>query len=182
MTAGPIGVNLFVPGREAAPEPVTEYAAVAATAAEAGVELGTARSDDDAWEPKLALLLDDPPAALSFTFGCPDSSVVSAIHAAGSEAWVTVTTPDEAEHAAEVGADVLIAQGAEAGGHRGSRRSRSGQRPGRPDIRTGQRAARGRDCRSARQRGAHGASGCSGPAVARLTGGQASGDARRSLA
>ena len=120
MTTGPVGVNLFVPGRETAPEPVADYAAaVAATAAEAGVELGAARFDDDSWDAKLALLLEDPPPVISFTFGCPDSSVISAIQAAGSEAWVTVTTPAEAEHAAAAGADVLVTQGAEAGGHRG---------------------------------------------------------------
>src|SRR5207245_546564 len=38
--------------------------------------------------------------------------------ASGSEAWVTVTSVDEAEHAAAAGADVLVVQGAEAGGHR----------------------------------------------------------------
>jgi nitronate monooxygenase len=120
MTGGPLGVNLFVPGREAASPPVADYAAaVAAAATEAGVELGTARFDDDAWDAKLALLLEDPPPVISFTFGCPDSNVVSAIQAAGSEAWVTVTTPTEAADAAAAGADVVIAQGAEAGGHRG---------------------------------------------------------------
>jgi nitronate monooxygenase len=120
MTAGPLGVNLFVPGRGAAAEPVADYAAtLAAAATDAGVELGTARFDDDAWDAKLSLLLDDPPPVISFTFGCPDSGVVSAIQAAGSEAWVTVTTPAEAERAAAAGADVLVTQGAEAGGHRG---------------------------------------------------------------
>jgi nitronate monooxygenase len=34
--------------------------------------------------------------------------------------WVTVTTPQEAASAARVGADALVVQGAEAGGHRGS--------------------------------------------------------------
>jgi nitronate monooxygenase len=120
MTAGPLGVNLFVPGREAASGPVADYAAaVTAAATEAGVELGTARFDDDAWDAKLTLLLDDPLPVISFTFGCPDPSVVSSIRAAGSEAWVTVTTAAEAERAAAAGADVLITQGAEAGGHRG---------------------------------------------------------------
>src|SRR5439155_21327807 len=33
---------------------------------------------------------------------------------------MTVTNPDEAEHAQAAGADVLVVQGAEAGGHRGS--------------------------------------------------------------
>jgi nitronate monooxygenase len=120
MTAGPLGVNLFVPGREAASDAVADYAAsLAAAATEAGVELGSARFDDDAWDAKVAMLLDDPLPVTSFTFGCPDPGVVRGIQAAGSEAWVTVTTPAEAEQAAAAGADVLIAQGTEAGGHRG---------------------------------------------------------------
>ncbi len=120
LTARPFGVNVFVPGSDAAPGPVADYAAgLAAAAIEAGVELGTARFDDDAWDAKLALLLDDPLPVTSFTFGCPEPAVVRAIQAAGSEVWVTVTTPAEAEHAAAAGADVLITQGTEAGGHRG---------------------------------------------------------------
>jgi nitronate monooxygenase len=120
LTAGPLGVNLFVPGREAASDSVADYAVtLAAAAAETGAELGNARFDDDAWDAKLALLLDDPLPVTSFTFGCPDGTAVRAIQGAGSEAWVTVTTPAEAEHAAAVGADVLVTQGTEAGGHRG---------------------------------------------------------------
>jgi nitronate monooxygenase len=41
------------------------------------------------------------------------------MHDAGSEVWVTVTTAAEAAMAAVVGADALVVQGGEAGGHRG---------------------------------------------------------------
>ncbi len=57
-------------------------------------------------------------AAVSFTFGCPHPAVIGRLRAAGSEVWVTVTSPGEALLAAEAGADVLVVQGAEAGGHR----------------------------------------------------------------
>jgi nitronate monooxygenase len=120
LTGAPLGVNLFVPGNPASPEPVTEYAAViAAEARIAGVELGQARFDDDGWAAKLTLLTADPPAVTSFTFGCPEPEVLAALRAAGSEVWVTVTTPGEAALAAAAGADVLVVQGSEAGGHRG---------------------------------------------------------------
>jgi nitronate monooxygenase len=59
------------------------------------------------------------PAVVSFTFGCPDATVVARLHASGSDVWVTVTIPDEAEQAAAAGADALVVQGLEAGGHRG---------------------------------------------------------------
>jgi len=121
LTSTPLGVNLFVPGPAAAPGAADRYAALLAAEAErAGSALGTARSDDDDWDAKLALLASDPPAVTSFTFGCPDPAVLAAVRAGGGESWVTVTTPAEAVQAAAAGADVLVVQGSEAGGHRGS--------------------------------------------------------------
>lgn len=121
LTVAPFGVNLFVPGAPSPPGAATDYARhIAAVAAAAGVELGQPRYDDDAWEAKLAVLAEEPQPVISFTFGCPDRSVISSLQAAGSEVWVTVTTPAEAERAASAGVDVLVAQGCEAGAHRGS--------------------------------------------------------------
>ena len=77
------------------------------------------RHDDDAGSAKLAVVLEQPPPVVSFTFGIPDRSVIEAVKAAGSEVWITVTTAAEARRAVEAGADALAAQGAEAGGHRG---------------------------------------------------------------
>ena len=122
LTAAPIGVNLFVPGlRRPAPGVVAAYAAaLAVDASRAGIELGQARYDADAWDAKLTLLDASPLPVTSFTFGCPQPSVIRAVQGAGSEVWVTVTTPAEAEQAATAGADVLVVQGCEAGAHRGS--------------------------------------------------------------
>ncbi len=98
-----------------------DYAArLTAAASQAGVELGQPRFHDDEWPAKVAQLTADPLAVTSFTFGCPDQAIIAALQAAGSEAWVTVTTPAEARQAASAGADVLVVQGSEAGGHRGS--------------------------------------------------------------
>jgi nitronate monooxygenase len=44
---------------------------------------------------------------------------VDELHDSGSEVWMTVTSPAEAARAADHGADALIVQGVEAGGHRG---------------------------------------------------------------
>ncbi|HEU4658002.1 MAG TPA: nitronate monooxygenase [Capillimicrobium sp.] len=116
-TDRPFGVNLFAdPGPPADPAVVERY--VAALAGEAG-PLGEPRHDDDRLEAKLELLAADPPAVVSFTFGCPARSTVDRLHAAGAAVWVTVTTPGEAEQAAGAGADALVVQGVEAGGHRG---------------------------------------------------------------
>jgi nitronate monooxygenase len=121
LTGGAIGVNLFVPGRAAKASAYEDYvASLADEARERGVELGEPRFEDDAWEAKLALLEADPVAVVSFTFGCPDASVVARLQSVGSEVWITVTDPDEAEQAAGVGADALVVQGIEGGGHRAS--------------------------------------------------------------
>jgi nitronate monooxygenase len=121
LTGAPIGVNLFVPGASAPPQLVDAYAArVADDARQAGVELGAARFDDDDWEAKLELLLATPVAVVSFVFGCPEPEVIDRFHDVGSEVWVTVTGPGEARAAVDTGADALVVQGAEAGGHRAS--------------------------------------------------------------
>jgi nitronate monooxygenase len=119
LTRRPIGVNLFVPGRPAAPETIARYTArIADEAARAGAGLGEPRFEDDEWQPKLDLLTAAPVPVVSFTFGCPSADVVERLHSAGSEVWVTVTRENEAVQAVEAGADALVVQGAEAGGHR----------------------------------------------------------------
>jgi nitronate monooxygenase len=116
----PFGVNLFAPPRPAAGD-VGGYAPELADEAERyGAALGEPRHDDDGWEAKLELLGGERVAVVSFTFGCPPRAVVDALHAAGSAVWVTITTPVEAATARDTGADALVVQGVEAGGHRGS--------------------------------------------------------------
>jgi len=85
-----------------------------------GVEPGKPRHDDDGFDEKLALVADERVPAVSFTFGCPAPEQIERLRAAGAEVWVTVTTPAEALTAAGAGADALVVQGVEAGGHRGS--------------------------------------------------------------
>jgi nitronate monooxygenase len=122
LTERPFGVNLFVPGPAYADRDALEaYASTLGGEAERyGVELGEAVHDDDGWEEKLELLADERVPVVSVTFGCPSGPAVEALHAAGCALWVTVTTPAEAAAAQAAGADVLVVQGVEAGGHRGS--------------------------------------------------------------
>jgi nitronate monooxygenase len=122
LTARPFGVNLFAPGGAPAdPSAVRRYAdALRPLAERAGVALGEPRFDDDGFDAKLGLLVDEPPAVVSFTFGCPPEETIAALRDAGCAVWVTVTDPDEAREAAAAGADALVVQGVEAGGHRGA--------------------------------------------------------------
>ncbi|WP_194834008.1 nitronate monooxygenase [Nocardia sp. XZ_19_369] len=113
-TDAPFGVNLFVPGPAT---PADRYAGYLAELARTH-SVGEAKYDTDDWAAKLDLLVADPVAVVSFTFGCPTAEEIAQLHAVGSESWVTVTSAAEARIAVERGADVLIAQGVEAGGHR----------------------------------------------------------------
>ncbi|HTX10181.1 MAG TPA: nitronate monooxygenase [Solirubrobacteraceae bacterium] len=120
-TAKPFGVNLFVPGAQPAdPDSVTKYLRELAPEAERqGVELGEPRFEDDDWAAKLDVVCAERPAVVSFTFGCPAADVFERLHDAGVAGWVTVTNRAEAKEAEAAGADGLVVQGAEAGGHRG---------------------------------------------------------------
>ncbi|MEL7047283.1 MAG: nitronate monooxygenase, partial [Pseudomonadota bacterium] len=67
----------------------------------------------------LELIEATRPEAVSFHFGLPDAAVVSAIRELGCLTLVSVTSIAEAHAAMDAGIDGLIAQGIEAGGHRG---------------------------------------------------------------
>jgi nitronate monooxygenase len=121
-TPRPFGVNLFVPS----PDDVDRLLLagyverVRREAATYGCETGEAAWGDDAWEEKLAVLVEARPAVVSLAFGCPAPEVIGRLRGAGVEVWVTVTEPEEAQLAAEAGADALVVQGVEAGAHRGA--------------------------------------------------------------
>ncbi|MCD9141793.1 nitronate monooxygenase [Streptomyces albireticuli] len=122
-TAAPFGVNLFMPQPPATdPAAVEVYAEqLAGEAAWYGTPLGdTDRPCDDAYDAKLAILLDDPVPLVSFTFGCPAPAVVEALAGVGTVTVVTVTSVAEARAAHAAGADALCVQGTEAGGHQGT--------------------------------------------------------------
>ena len=120
-TNAPFGVNLFVPGPAPADSnTLQDYLRRLKPEAERqGAELGEPRFDDDDWEAKLEVMYEERPAVTSFTFGCPDESIVNRLHGVDTAVWVTVTNVAEALAAREAGADGLVVQGSEAGGHRG---------------------------------------------------------------
>jgi len=85
-----------------------------------GVALGGPRWDDDAFDDKIGIVASQRVDLVSFTFGCPDTAAVERLHTAGSRIAVTVTSLAEAQLAERAGADLLLVQGTEAGGHQGS--------------------------------------------------------------
>lgn len=67
----------------------------------------------------LAALVEAAPAVVSFHFGLPPAPAIAALKAAGCLLLSTATSLSEAEAARRAGVDALVAQGWEAGGHRG---------------------------------------------------------------
>ena len=66
-----------------------------------------------------ALLEEFRPAVVSFHFGLPDDRLLKRVKAAGAKVLSTATTVEEALWLEQRGVDAIIAQGLEAGGHRG---------------------------------------------------------------
>ncbi|WP_030911410.1 nitronate monooxygenase [Streptomyces sp. NRRL F-5126] len=123
LTGAPFGVNVFMPQTRHADRAAVELfrSQLAGEADWYDTALGDPdRGWDDGHEAKLAILLDDPVPAVSFTFGCPPRSVFDRFRRAGTFTMVTVTTPEEARTAQAAGADAVCAQGVEAGGHQGT--------------------------------------------------------------
>jgi len=122
-TTGPIGVNLFVPQPSVADVYALDHYAEALDelAEHYGVEVGYPQfGDDDGWQQKLEVVADLRPEMVSFTFGAPPPDVLRWFGALGMLLFITVTSAYEAGVALAAGADGLIVQGPEAGGHRGT--------------------------------------------------------------
>lgn len=65
------------------------------------------------------VLEDFKPAVISFHFGLPSADLLARARALGSKILSSATTVDEARWLEAQGVDAIIAQGIEAGGHRG---------------------------------------------------------------
>ena len=124
-TNRPFNLNFFV-----YPEPVTDARTLARTRQrlgpwykESGLDepvdvLPEKRPGFD--EAKLELVLELQPPVVSFHFGVPNAQAIRALKDAGITLLSTATTVDEARYLVYAGVDAVIAQGWEAGGHRGS--------------------------------------------------------------
>ncbi|WP_339110079.1 nitronate monooxygenase [Thioclava sp. GXIMD4216] len=67
----------------------------------------------------LAMVLEEKPAVVSLHFGLPPAPVIAALRAAGIVLLASATSLAEARQIAAAGIDMIVAQGIEAGGHRG---------------------------------------------------------------
>lgn len=124
-SSGPLNVNVFChapPRRDDAIErawlerlrPMFESYGAAPPAQL--TEIYTSFAQDDAM---LALLVETKPKVVSFHFGLPPADRVRALRDAGIVLLGSATSLAEARVLADAGVDAVVAQGYEAGGHRG---------------------------------------------------------------
>ncbi|HEY9721354.1 MAG TPA: nitronate monooxygenase [Oscillatoriaceae cyanobacterium] len=123
LTPKPFAINLFLPEHaEASGAAIARMQALLDPFREAvGAPLSPPiPSREHDFEAQLQAVLDVAPAVVSFVFGCPDDALVSRLKAAGIAVMGTATCVREAIALEAVGLDAIVAQGAEAGGHRGT--------------------------------------------------------------
>jgi nitronate monooxygenase len=123
-TRRPFNVNFFchAPPEADARRESAWRAALAPYFAEFGIDpnalpAGPKRSPFD--EDAAAALADFEPAVVSFHFGLPAPELVARVRGWGAKVLSSATTVDEARWLEARGVDAIIAQGSEAGGHRG---------------------------------------------------------------
>lgn len=74
----------------------------------------------DYFDEQLTVLLEESVPIISTTFSVLPKARMQHVKSAGMKVMTTVTTVEEAIQAEQSGSDVIVAQGSEAGGHRGT--------------------------------------------------------------
>jgi nitronate monooxygenase len=120
-TNGAFQLNLWVPDPEPVRDPEHEQAVrdfLSQWGPEVPAEAGDAEVVD--FDAQCQALLAAGPAIISSIMGLYPPAFVDQMKAQGIKWFATISTVAEAQAAEAAGADVVVAQGAEAGGHRGA--------------------------------------------------------------
>ena len=123
-TSKPINVNFFC-HRPPAPDPARAAAwkeRLAPYYRELGLdpEMPTPAGQRAPFDDAFCTLVEEfRPEVVSFHFGLPEPGLLARVRATGAKVIASATTVDEAVWLDGHGCDAIIAQGAEAGGHRG---------------------------------------------------------------
>lgn len=123
-TDKPFNVNFFChtpPGRSAEREAAWR-AALSPYYKEYGIDVDTIPTGPGVahFSSEAADVLEEfKPAVISFHFGLPSAELLARVHGWGAKVLCSATTVEEARWLEAQGVDAIIAQGLEAGGHRG---------------------------------------------------------------
>jgi nitronate monooxygenase len=123
LTEKPFNVNLFAGGY--APESEVDAAPMLALLAEIHEALHLPPPALPAWPrnpfaEQLQAVLEARPAVFSFTLGIPEPQAIARLKAAGIAIFGTATTVEEGKMLQASGVTAIVAQGSEAGSHRGT--------------------------------------------------------------
>ena len=123
VTERPFSINLFAGGyaneSNIDPQPMLEIMT------EAHARLGLPPPvlpplPRNPFDEQLEAVLEERPPGFSFTFGVPSAAQIAALKRRDIFVAGTATTVEEARRLEQAGVDVVVAQGAEAGAHRGT--------------------------------------------------------------
>lgn len=122
LTQQPFAVNLQLDDGVAAAAPQLEAAqrALAPFRTELGLPPAAAPAPHGPWRALFEVILEEKAPVFSFCYGVPPPEVLDACRGAGLFTLGTATCVSEARALEEAGVDAICAQGAEAGGHRGT--------------------------------------------------------------
>ena len=123
LTNGPINVNFFVFSPVDLPTQAIQEKALEAlknfsTKGEFSLSIPQAPFYPDI-EEQLKPVWEHCPEILTFHFGIPSPSIIARAHSLGIAVGTTATSLNEAKAVEKAGANFIVAQGIEAGGHRG---------------------------------------------------------------
>lgn len=123
LTSKPFALNLFAGGYGLRPE--VDAAPILAMVAKVHTKLGLPPpvlppNPDNPFEDQFAAVIEARPALFSFTFGIPSADALARLRRAGIRTCGTATTVQEAKALEQAGVESIVAQGEEAGAHRGT--------------------------------------------------------------
>lgn len=122
-TSAPFAVNLFA---RVGPDDLARFDEVNPALNAVRDSLGLAHPSQtdirtpDVFEAQFTVLVEEKVPIISLTFGLLNESYMTRAKQAGMKIIATATTVEEAIQAEQAGCDAIVAQGSEAGGHRGT--------------------------------------------------------------
>ena len=124
LTDRPFSVNLFAPAEETCEFSSEQKTSISKQLIKWHNEIGAGPVPEPIsiigpFADQFTVLLEEKIPIFSFHFGPAPIDAIQDMHAIGSSVLATATTVHEAEILVEAGVDIIIAQGSEAGGHRG---------------------------------------------------------------
>lgn len=123
LTNKPFAVNLFIPEKHNATDEQIEQARKTVQTACPELNFNIPPINPPyapSFEEQMHIILEEKVSIFSFTFGIPSKNWIENFKKNGITLIGTATTLEEAALLEESGIDMIVAQGSEAGGHRGS--------------------------------------------------------------